>query len=180
MARYSKVKIAQLLTSCDDRTLTNAARGAKLEELVRYLFTKVPHVSFYESNVLDGLRAHELDVIFTNDIRQSDLHFLGFTIITECKNTADRVSSAQTGWFVRKLQDRAVNVGILIALSGITGEADGDNSAYSEIRFAAIRDKINILVIKREDIISFSNTSDLVALLKRKILRLTVNRTVDE
>lgn len=178
MARYSPNRIYRLLDESDN-ALNVDVKGAKLEELVRYLFAKVPKVSFYASNVLDGVRAHELDVIFTNDIRNSDLYFLDFTIITECKNTADRISSAQVGWFIRKLQDRGVSTGILISLSGITGEANGINNAHSEIINALVRDGIRILVIKREDILAFQTTNDLVALLKRKILSLTIERTIE-
>lgn len=179
MANYSSSKIARLLRESDNAP-TAAAKGAKLEELVTYIFTKVRHVTLYGANILDGFRAHELDVSFINDTRHSDLYFLGGTIITECKNTAHPVSSAQVGWFVRKLQDRPVDVGILIALSGITGEADGINNAYSEILNAAIRDKLNILVIKREDILALKTTDDLVRLLRAKIMRLTIHRTVEE
>lgn len=178
MARYSQNRINRLLNESDNAPNVYV-KGAKLEELVRYLFDKVPKVSFYAANVLDGVRAHELDVIFTNDVRNSDLYFLDFTIITECKNRANRISSAQVGWFVRKLQDRGVSTGILISLSGITGESDGVNNAYSEIINALVRDGIRILVVKREDILAFQTTDDLVALLQRKILRLTIQRSIE-
>lgn len=178
MAKYSQTKIARLLLESDTAPNT-AVKGAKLEELVRYLFCKVPKVTFYGANILDGYRAHELDVVFNNDTRYSDLYFLDHSIITECKNTAHRTSSAQVGWFVRKLQDRIATSGILISLNGITGEADGVNNAHSEIINALIRDKIRILVIRRADILAFQETDDLVKLLQRKILKLTIERTIE-
>ena len=178
MARYSIRKIAQLLSESDNAS-TSDEKGAKLEELVRYLFETVPHVAFSGANILDGVRAHELDVVFTNDRRHSELHFLDYFIITECKNTAARIGSADVGWLVRKLQDRSATCGILISLSGITGESDGLNNAHSEILSALIRDKIRILVIKREDILLFRNTNDLVKLLQRKIMKLTIERTIE-
>ncbi len=178
MARYSQTKIIRLLDESDNAPNT-AVKGAKLEELVRYLFCKVPRVTFYGSNILDGVRAHELDVVFNNDTRHSDLYFLDHAIITECKNTGHRTSSAQVGWFVRKLQDRVSTTGILITLSGITGEADGLNNAHSEIINALIRDGIRILVIRRADILAFRETNDLVGLLQRKIMKLTIERTIE-
>ncbi len=178
MAIYSIPTINRLLNESDNAPNT-AVKGAKLEELVRYLFCKIPRVDFYKSNVLDGVRAHELDVIFRNDTRHSELYFLDYTIITECKNTASPTSSAQVGWFVRKLQDRFATTGILISLSGITGRADGVSSAHSEILNALTRDNIRILVITREDILNFQNTNDLVILLQRKIMKLTIERTID-
>lgn len=177
MARYSQSKIRQLLKASNDAVNVDI-KGAKLEELTRYLFSKIPHISFHLANVLDGRRAHELDVIFTNDVRHSDLYFLDFLLITECKNTDHRVSSAQVGWFVRKLQDRPVKSGILIALSGITGVADGEGSAHSEILNALIRDNISIFVITREDILGFSTTDDLITLIKAQYLHMSIQRTI--
>lgn len=178
MAIYSQPKITRLINESDNAP-TNAVKGAKLEELVRYLFCKIPNITFYGANILDGYRAHELDVVFNNDTRQSGLYFLDHAIITECKNTGHRTSSAQVGWFVRKLQDRIATSGILITLSGITGEADGASNAHSEIINALIRDGIRILVIRRADILGFQNTDDLVALLQRKIMKLTIERTIE-
>lgn len=146
MAIYSKVKINKLLNECKNETNTHR-KGRKLEELVRYIFCKVPKVSHYGSNLLDGNRAHEIDVIFNNDTRFSELYFLGPSIITECKSSNDPTSSAQVGWFIRKLQDRVTNIGILISLNGITGNSDDGTSAYSEIISAVIRDRIRILLI---------------------------------
>ncbi|AXT20272.1 hypothetical protein D7030_03920 [Flavobacteriaceae bacterium AU392] len=178
MAIYSRIKIIRLLRESDNAP-TNAVKGAKLEELVRYIFCKVPNVTHYASNVLDDRRAHELDVIFNNDTRNSDLYFLDYAIITECKNTGTPVSSAQVGWFIRKLQQRFATTGIIISLSGITGASDGVSSAHSEIINALTSDNIRILVINREDILAFRNTDDLVQLLQRKIMKLTINRTIE-
>jgi hypothetical protein len=99
-------------------------------------------------------------------------------LIIECKSTGNAVSSADVGWFVRKLQDRGVNHGILIALSGITGAASGVNNAHSEILSALVRDKIKVLVITRPEILALTDTDDLVELLKKKIMTLTLYKTV--
>lgn len=178
MAKYSQNKISEILDESDNAPNSDI-KGAKLEELVRYLFDKIPGVSFYTANILDGVRAHELDVIFSNDQRISDLHFLDFIIITECKNTETRISSADVRWFINKLQDRGVKTGILISLSGITGEADGQSNAHSEIINALNRDGTKLLVVKRDDITTFTKTGDLVELLQRKIMKLTIERTIE-
>lgn len=178
MARYSQNTVSRLLRESDNAPNSDV-KGEKLEELVRYLFDKVPGVSFYAANTLDGVRAHELDVIFSNDQRNSDLYFLDFIIITECKNTANRIGSHDVRWFINKLQDRGVKTGVLISLSGITGEADCQSNAYSEIINALNRDGTKVLVIKRDDILSFSNTGDLVGLIQRKIMKLTIERTIE-
>ncbi len=178
MARYSKKTIVRLLRE-SDCALTTTEKGRKLEELVKYIFCKVPRVDFYGANILDGVRAHELDVIFLNDTRSSDLYFLEHIIITECKNTSHKTSSQQVGWFIRKLQDRCVTTGVLITLCGITGEADGQSNAHSEIINALVRDGIRILVIKRSDLVAFQTTDDLVNLLQKKIMKLTIEKTIE-
>lgn len=177
MARYSNANIRRLLFESDTAP-NNDVKGDKLEELVKYLFDRVPGVNFYQKNVLDGVRAHELDVVFTNDKRTSDLYFLDFAIITECKNTANRLGSDGVGWFVRKLQDRGSSTGILISLSGITGVADGISNAHSEVLSALTRDRISILLLNRQEIESLRTTVDLVNILQDKILKLTLQRII--
>jgi hypothetical protein len=177
MAKYSLEHIQRLLTEAD-AAATADEKGDKLEELVCYLFGVIPGVEFIAKNILDGNRAHELDVVFWNDQRISELHFLDAIIITECKHTQHPVGSIDVGWFVRKLQDRGAACGILISLNGITGERDGVSNAHSEVLSAMIRDRIKILVITREDILNLSTTEQLVSLLREKILGLTLDKII--
>lgn len=177
MARYSRDKITTLLDESDNAPNSDV-KGDKLEELVKYLFDKVKGVKFHKMNVLDGVRAHELDVTFKNDQRISDLYFLDFVIITECKNTAHRLESAGVRWFIDKLRDCGRKNGILISLRGITGVADRQSNAHSEIINAVVRDGIAVLLLDRREILSLQKTNDLVELLQDKILRLTIERTV--
>lgn len=177
MPRYSQRTIHRLLRESDNAP-TADAKGDKLEELARYLFEKIQGLSFYGRNILDGNRAHELDVVFWNPPNECEIGFLDLVLIIECKNTETPVNSAAVGWFVRKLQDRGSNYAILIALNGITGKADGVANAHSEILSALVRDKIKVLVIVRNEILSLSHTDDLVELLKQKIMTLTLYKTV--
>lgn len=177
MARYSNAHIRQLLHE-SDTAATADLKGDKLEQLVKYLFERVPGVSFFEKNVLDGPRAHELDVVFINDQRTSPLYFLDFAIITECKNTANRLSSDGVGWFVTKLRARGATKGILISLSGITGVADGVSNAHSEVLDALNAHGISVLLLDRQEVENLSNTDELVTQLQRKILRLTLMRRI--
>lgn len=177
MARYSNAHIRKLLNDSDNAP-TADKKGDILEELAKYLFDKIRGVSFHKKNVLDGVRAHELDVVFKNDKRISDLYFLDFVIITECKNTGHRLGSMGVRWFIDKLRDCGVSAGILISLSGITGVADGISNAHSEVINAVIRDKVSVLLLSREEIEVLKNTDELVNLLQDKILSLTIERTV--
>jgi hypothetical protein len=103
---------------------------------------------------------------------------LDFVIITECKNTANRLGSNEVRWFISKLQDRGLSNGILISLSGITGVADGISNAHSEVISAVTRDKISVLVVSRPEIENLTTTEELVDILQDKILSLTIERTV--
>ena len=78
-----------------------------------------------------------------------------------------------------QIEDSGVKTGVLISLSGITGETNGQNNAYSEIINALNRDGARVLVVRRDDILAFSNTNDLVELLKQKIMKLTIERTIE-
>ncbi|HBI01237.1 MAG TPA: hypothetical protein PLL09_00560 [Flavobacterium sp.] len=177
MAKYSNVHIRKLLNDSDTAPTVDA-KGDILEQLTVYLFDKVPGVRFHKKNVFDGVRAHELDVVFKNDKRISDLYFLDFVIIAECKNTANRLGSGGVRWFIDKLRDCGVSTGILISLSGITGVADGVSNAHSEVINAVIRDKVSVLLLSRTEIEDLKNTDELVNLLQDKILSLTIERTV--
>ena len=175
MAAYSKGRVAAMLAAVDDAP-TADAKGDALEALARYIFEKVAGVVCSGMNILDGPRAHELDLSFWNDQRRSVLFFLDALLVVECKATAAPVGSAEVGWFVRKLQDRGASHGILVALNGITG--DGDRAAHNEIRSALMRDRIKILLLTRGEISSLKAPNDLANLLKRKLLRLTLERVV--
>lgn len=177
MPKYSPKHIRGLLDQAENAQ-TADEKGDVLENLARYIFEKVRGVSFYDKNILDQNRAHELDVAFWNLQPQSELWFLGPIIIVECKHTGRPVGSRDVGWFVRKLQDRSVGHGILIALSGITGEADGTSNAHSEVLTALIRDRVKVLLLRREEVLSLENTDDLVQLLTAKVLKLVLYKTV--
>lgn len=177
MAEYSVNRIRALLDESDNAT-TSDEKGDKLEQLVVYLFGLIPEVSFLRRNILDGNRAHELDVTFWNPQNLSQLSFLDAVLIVECKNTGNRIGSSEVGWFVRKLQDRGAFSGILVSLSGITGFRDGVSSAHSEVLSALTRDGIKMLVVTRPEILELKNTDDLIELLRGKFLKLALDRTV--
>lgn len=166
-----------MLSGCDTAPNADAA-GDRLESLVAYLIEKVPGLELHERNILDGPRAHEIDLAFWHLQARSPVAFLDPIVIVECKNTNRPVGSNEVGWFVRKLQDRGANVGILVALSGITGAQAGNVNAHSEVLSALVRDRIKILLLTRQEIESLRTTDDLADLLRRKYLALSLRLTV--
>lgn len=177
MGQYSKRRITQLLDAAD-KADTADAKGDYLESLVEYVFTKVTGVSLYARNILDGPRAHEINLALYNEATRSQLTFLDPVVFVECKHTGSPTSSRDVGWFVRKLQDRGATAGVLVTLSGITGAADGVSNAHSEVLSALVRDRIKILVLNREELLSLTTTGDLLGLLKEKYLQLVLYKTV--
>ncbi len=177
MPAYSKDKVRRLLNESDEAPNSHI-KGDKLEQLVRYLFEKIPSVKFSEKNILDGPRAHEIDLAFWHPDRSAGLCFLDPLIIVECKNHTDPLSSSQVGWFIRKLQDRGANHGILVSLSGITGSNERQNSAHSEIIAAQSRDRIKVFLITREEILTLGTSDDLVEILTQKYMKLALRRIV--
>jgi hypothetical protein len=176
MANYSPRRLRALLTACDEAETPDAA-GDSLEHLSIYLIGRLG-LQLIDKNILDAPRAHELDVAFWQIQTQSLVGFLDPVVIIECKNTGEPVGSAAVGWFVRKLQDRGANVGLLVALSGITGASDGRSSAHSEVLTALTRDKIRILILSRDEIERLRTPTELAELLKEKYLQLTLRLTV--
>ncbi len=177
MARYSQRRIQEYIEQSDNAD-TADAKGNILEELARYIFEKVPGISFYKKNILDGRRAHEIDVVFWNPQNVSELCFLDAILITECKNLARPVGSADIGWFVRKLQDRGATCALLISLSDITGSQNGVSSAHSEVLSALVRDRIKLIILTRQEILALCETKNLVELIREKMLKLTLEKIV--
>jgi hypothetical protein len=58
------------------------------------------------------------------------------------------------------------------------GSETRNSSAHSEILTAMAREKIKILVVTRAEILLLSSPDELVALLRKKLLKLTLERVV--
>jgi hypothetical protein len=175
MPNFDQQQIQDMLLAVDTAPNTDA-KGAALELLVRYLFETFEGVNCEGQNILEGPRAQELDLALWNDIRISELYFLEALVIVECKASDNPVSSADVGWFVRKLQDQGAHTGILVALNGITGH--GTMHAHSEVLSALTRDKIKILLLTRSEIVDCRTTTELAGLLKDKFSKLILKKAV--
>ena len=73
----------------------------------------------------------------------------------ECKNWSDPVNSATVDSFVAKVRSSRLELGILVAANGVTGDSVERTAANDVIRRAFDRDNIKILVITRMEIESF-------------------------
>lgn len=178
MASYSKIKIQDFLNR-SDTAITSDEKGRIFEDLAVYLFEKYRGMRVAERNVLDNTGAQELDVLFWNNRVHSPFDFLDPILITECKNESRPLSSAKCREFIAKLRSRGANNGILITSSGIAGQSNGYKYANSVIMDALTADKIKVIVIDRDEILSLSTTDDLFDLISEKFLTLTIRRTLE-
>jgi hypothetical protein len=88
-------------------------------------------------------------------------------VLVECKTQGDAVGSQAIGWFAQQLRRRHADWGILVALSGITGDETAITAARREVERSAIEGQ-RILVLTAPEIRGFRSAAHLVALLQRK------------
>lgn len=176
MPAYSKKQILDFFMKADTAT-TKGAKGKALEDLVCYLFEKVPGLSITQRNVKNAFETEEIDVAFFNEQHRAGLKFLNSILLVECKNWSGTVGSIEVAWFVTKVASRSLDFGILIAANGITGSADDGRQAH-DIASKALARGIRLVVITRQEIEALQTSKDLVTLIKTKVCQLIVSGTV--
>jgi septum formation inhibitor-activating ATPase MinD len=155
---------------------TTKGQGQALEDLVCYIFGKIPGITVRKRNPLNVFRTQEIDVAVWNDKSLKGLPFLPYIILIECKNWNTPVSSNEVEWFLHKLRSRGLVFGILIAYNGITGDAADLTCAHSIIA-DALREQRNIVIVTRSEIASFRDSSKIVKLVKEKLCEQAVTGT---
>lgn len=175
MPRLSRGIVQQYLDE-GDRSQSSAGKGRALEALICYMFECVPGVTVQFRNITDQANAQEIDVGLWNEQHRRGLFGFPSIILVECKNWAAAVSTDEVGWFDRKLRDRGQDFGVLVAANGITGNPDRLTSSH-QIISDALKERREIVVVTRDDIVSIVDTSGLVTLLKQKRCMLAALRT---
>ena len=176
MAVISARKISQLLKLARDGVTTNE-RGRALEDLVCYIYGKVPGIVVTHKDELNTFHSEEIDVALWNDKVGGAFDYLPNIILVEAKNWSNPVGSSEVSWFDNKLRNRGLDFGLLVALNGITGNASDRTSAH-QIIAASLREHRKIIVITGDDLISLRNTEELVHLMKTKLCELAVAGTL--
>jgi Restriction endonuclease len=176
MTAIDSEHIAALL-AFGDKATTPAERGRALEDLIVYLFELVPGISVTARNELNAFGAEEIDVAFWNDGDPSGLRLFDHIILVECKNWSSPVGYPELAVFLDKLQSRGRPQGILIAAAGITGNPRDLTNAHSVLARALSQGK-EIIVLTRYEIEQFTDTLQLVRLLKQKRAQLAVSGTI--
>lgn len=176
MPAYDKAVIQSLLEGAD-QAATHDAKGKALEDLACYLFGLVPGVSITERNPLNAFATEEIDVALWNEQDPAGLKSFNSVILVECKAWSKPVGSEQVAWFLRKIENRGLDFGLLLAMSGVTGDARDRGQAHYEVAMVLPR-KIRLVVITREEIEALSTTEELVTMIRRKVCQFAVSGTL--
>ena len=176
MAAISVKRVARFLEYGRNGNNTTE-QGKALEDLVCYLFGKIPGISVTHRNQLNTFATEEIDVALWNEKRRPGFHFLPHVLLIEAKNWSAPVGSAEVAWFDRKLRDRGLDLGILVAIRGVTGNT-ADRTAAHQIIAGSLRESRRILVMTGDDLGELRDTKDLVLLLKTRLCDLAVSGTV--
>jgi hypothetical protein len=159
--------------------IANAAntyeQGRAHEDLAVHLFESVPGCRV-ERNIMNEFQTEEVDVAVGNDGLPTGLPGLANVILVECKDWSHPVNSQAVGYFINKLANRSVELGILIATNGIAGQEDRRNAVALGI--GAIARGIKLLVITNGDIMALSSSADFVELVNRRYLRAVAAGTI--
>lgn len=167
MAGFPYRKIAKRLAE-GDVAPTTEAKGAALEDVVSWSFCSLPGLRVLKHDFTDRAGSSEIDLLLMNDRRFTPVPFLSDFVLVECKNWAARANSATVRDFIGKLQTCHLQVGILVAANGITGDAADQTAANDLIRQIFDSQTIKIIVIKRSELEAFRSQEQIVEFLQER------------
>lgn len=145
------------------------------EGLAVHLFESVPGCRV-ERNTMNDFQTEEIDVAVGNLGLPTGLPGLANVILVECKDWSRPVDSQAVGYFINKLANRSVELGVLIATNGVAGQDERRNAVALGI--GAMARGIKLVVITNDDILSLTSTDDFVEVLSRRYLRGVAEGTI--
>jgi restriction endonuclease len=148
---------------------TSDAKGKLYEELVRYLFEGVPGC-IAERNLTNVFRTEQVDVAVGNARLKDGLWLLPHVILAECKDWDKPVDSSTVGYFMSILAGRGIELGVLVAANGITGDREDLTNAHALGLHASPRG-IKLIVITSDDIDGLQSVDEFIELLHRRYLK---------
>jgi hypothetical protein len=125
-------------------------------------------MSVVERNRFTAGRSQEIDILVAHNARRSEIPFLPDFILVECKNWSWPVSSMEVAWFDRKVKQRGIELGILFATQGVTGEQRERTFAH-EIICWALAERRRLVVITATDLAQLTSRDDFVDLIWAKL-----------
>lgn len=154
----------------------NDAKGKAYEALVAYLFSCVP-TCIVECGITNVFGTEQIDVAVGNLGPPNGLYLFPRVFLIECKDWNHPVDSKTVGYFLNILASRSVEVGILYAANGITGDLSEFTYAHA-LGLAASSRGIKLVVVTTDDITGLGSVEDFVNLLHQRLLRAYATGTV--
>jgi hypothetical protein len=99
MPAYSRQTISRYLKRADAAG-TNDEKGDIFEDLIEYLFSKIPGVPQVRRNATSVFRSEELDLVVWNDKHPKGLVSLNTWIPVECKAARSPIGSHELQAFI--------------------------------------------------------------------------------
>lgn len=166
MAAIDAVELAARLVAGDAGN--SAQKGEALEAVVSDTFCQIDGVGLIRRNIEDNAGSIEIDILLYNQKHSNGFPYLPSHLVIECKNWQNPVNSAALTVFAAKLRRFRLDFGILVAASGITGDAHDKTAAHAHLRYVYERDGMIILVLTRVELEALNETADLEALIREK------------
>ncbi len=130
---------------------------------------RIDGVGLIDRNIEDLPGSLEIDLILYNhQVKGTGLPFFPPLLIVECKNWVAPVNTATLRAFTSKIHKMRLKFGLLVAASGITGDAADVTAAHAHLRDVFNRDDEIILVITRAELCGVASTEELGTLLRKK------------
>jgi restriction endonuclease len=175
MGAYSVEKIHELVAQSRDQSRSTTARGRAFEQLFCYLLLEIPGVQV-ETDTINLFQSDEVDISVANPGGTNGLACFPTLFLVECKNWKDKVDSKSIGAFVDKLRDRNINLGILVAASGVTGNPESLKAAHYKAASAQISG-YRIVLVTFDDIVGLRTSREFAGLLVKRLLGLIASGT---
>lgn len=164
--------VAQLAAGDNGNT---AEKGEALEQVVNQTLGLFSGITLIHKNAIDVAGSCEIDLILSNNQHADGLPFLPFYLVVECKNWQTPVGTATVRAFTSKLRMMRMKFGLLVAASGVTGDAVDHTACHAHIRDEFNRDELILLVVTRAELEALTTTEEFGALLKLKFGKFLMN-----
>lgn len=175
MAVYSQPLITKLAAECQDRGLATTARGRAFEQLFAHLLDGIPSLVM-EIDTVHFAQGDEIDIAVAHTPAVSGLGCYPPLFLVEAKNWEGPVDSPSISVFLDKLRDRHVELGVLVAAHGVTGDPDSLNAAHYKAA-SAQTSGIRLVLVTMDDILRLQMSEEFVRLLIKRVLGLAASGT---
>ncbi|MBF6176806.1 restriction endonuclease [Nocardia blacklockiae] len=175
MVELSCVTVAAHLRRAADPTNSTYQRGQAYEDALEHIFQAVPGCDT-QRNSLNRFASEEVDISVLNFRDDDGLRALPEIFLVECKNWSEPVNSAAVNTFATKIRHRGCTLGVLVAANGVTGDPHEQTAAFQSAALA-LSDRIRIILITTEDLMTLTSSKDVVVLLHRRLLDLVAAGT---